>query len=62
MVNKAAEKMNTDFDKIIADLTKMAVSVKPIMPLVTTSLLLTVELVETYKKAFNNIRKANKWV
>lgn len=60
MVNKAAEKMNTDFDKIIADLTKMAVSVKPIMPLVTTSLLLTVELVETYKKAFNNIRKANK--
>lgn len=51
-------KINADYDKVIASLTGMAARLKSTMPLVASSLLLTVEIVEVYKKAFNaNIPK-----
>lgn len=46
-------KINANYDKVISDLTIMAATLKSTMPLAASSLLLTVQIIEVYKEAFN---------
>jgi len=47
-------KVNAGFDTIEESLTKMAIDVKQLMPLVSDSLLLTIKIIKVYREAFNN--------
>lgn len=49
--------VNKNFDTMIKDFAETAVKCEKVMPLVSTSLLLTVELIKTYKNAFNSVAK-----
>jgi hypothetical protein len=45
--------VNVNYDKMISSFTETAAKMKSTMPLAASSLLLTVEIIEVYKKAFN---------
>ncbi len=57
MKEEDLKKTNKAFDSMIRDFILSANKCKPVMPLVAQSLELTVELIKTYKEAFNGINK-----
>jgi len=57
IAKKDIDIINKSFDSMIKDYTETAEKSKKTMPLVAKSLELTVELVKTYKEAFNSVNK-----
>jgi len=54
---KDINKVNKDYDTMIENFQDMVTKTEQTMPLVSKSLELTVELIKTYKEAFNAIIK-----